>query len=141
MLRVTLDTNVFVSSLLTPSGASAQVLDAWRKRRYLLITSPAILAEIQATLNYPHIRNKYFIKNDDIRHLTTLLEKDALLVPGEAVIVGITLADPKDLMVLACAVDGQADWIVTGDHHLLELGEYQGISILTIRQFLEKLPP
>jgi putative PIN family toxin of toxin-antitoxin system len=139
MLRVTLDTNVFVSSLLTPRGASAQVLDAWRKRQYLLVISLAILAEIQTTLNYPHIRNKYFITDKDIRQLTTLLEKDALLVPGEAVISDVTLADPKDVMVLACAVDGQADWIVSGDHHLLELGEYQGISILAIRQFLERL--
>jgi predicted nucleic acid-binding protein len=42
-------------------------------------------------------------------------------------------------MVLACALDGQADLIVSGDRHLLDLGEYQGIPILTAREFLERL--
>ena len=53
MLKAVLDTNVFASSLLVKAGVPAQVLNAWRKRRYLLVTSPAIIAEIRATLSYP----------------------------------------------------------------------------------------
>ena len=52
MLKVVLDTNVFVSSLLVKTGLPAQVLDTWRERSYLLIISPAIIAEIRATLSY-----------------------------------------------------------------------------------------
>ena len=48
-------------------------------------------------------------------------------------------ADPKDEPVLACALDGQADLIVSGDQHLLTLADYRGIRILTVRQFLERL--
>lgn len=59
MLRVVLDTNVFVSSLLVKEGLPAQVLNAWRERQYLLVISPPLIAEIQAVLKYPRIRRKY----------------------------------------------------------------------------------
>jgi putative PIN family toxin of toxin-antitoxin system len=139
MLRVVVDTNVFVSSLLTKQGASAQVIDAWRKRRYVLVTSPAIISEIRATLCRPHIRDQYGITNGDIQYLAILLQRDALLVPGNAEMPATTLADPKDNIFLTCALDGQADLIVSGDHHLLSLGKFRDISIITVRQFLDLL--
>ncbi len=139
MLKVVLDTNVFVSSLLVKAGLPAQILDAWRERRYLLIVSPAIIAEIRATLSYPRIRRKYAITDEDVEQLVTLLERDALLVSGDADVAGAIPEDPADEMVLACAVDAQADVIVSGDRHLLNMDSYQSIPILTVRQFLERL--
>jgi len=139
MLRVVLDTNVFVSSLLVKAGLPAQVLDAWRARRYLLVVSPAIIAEVQATLRYPRIQRKYALTDDDIEQLTDLLEQEALLVPGDAEVAGAVPEDPSDEIVLACALDAQADLIVSGDRHLLDLGEFQDIPILTVRDFLERL--
>lgn len=139
MLRVVLDTNQFVSSVLVRQGLPARVLDAWRRREFLLITSPSIIAEIRATLGYPRIRRKYVLTDDDVERLVTLLEQDALVVPGEIEATGAIPADPADDMVLACAIEGQADLIVSGDRHLLDLGEYQGILIVTARDFLERL--
>jgi len=52
MLRMVLDTNQFVSSVLVRQGLPAQVLDAWRRREFLLITSPFIIAEIRSTFSY-----------------------------------------------------------------------------------------
>ena len=140
MLRVVLDTNQFVSSLLVRDGLPARILDAWRERRYLLVISPAILAEIVHTLNYPRIRRKYAITDAHVQQLVTLLERDAMVVPGNQSVAGAIPDDPSDEAVLACAVEGLADVIVSGDQHLLSLGEYQGIPILTARQFLERLP-
>lgn len=139
MLRVVLDTNQFVSSVLVRQGLPAQVLDAWQRREFLLITSPSIIAEVRSTLNYPRIRRKYPLTDNDVKRLVTLLEQDALVVPGEVDVTGAIPADPTDDMVLACAIEGQADLIVSGDHHLLDLGEYQGIPIITARKFLEQL--
>jgi len=139
MLRVVLDTNVFVSSLLAKRGSPAQVLAAWRARQYLLVISPAIMAELQATLHYPRLRRKYPITDEDIAQLLDLLEQEALVVPGRASVAGAIPQDPADEMVLACALDGQADLIVSGDHHLLVLGAYRGIPIITVREFLERL--
>lgn len=139
MLRVVLDTNQFVSSVLVKQGLPAQVLDAWRRREFLLVTSPLIITEIRSTLNYPRIRRKYPLTDADVERLVALLEQDALVAPGEVDAAGAIPADPADDMVLACAIEGQADFIVSGDHHLLDLGEYMGIPIVTAREFLERL--
>ncbi len=139
MLRVVLDTNVFVSSLLTKRGATAQVLAAWRDRRFLLLISVFIIAEIQRVLRYPHIRDKYEITERDIDALTELLQKDALLISGDAAVAGAIPADASDEMFLACAVDGRADFIVSGDRHLLELRTYRGVPVLTVHEFLDRL--
>jgi putative PIN family toxin of toxin-antitoxin system len=139
MLKVVLDTNIFVSSLLIKEGLPAQALDAWRDRRYLLVSSPAIISELQATLSYPRIRRKYAITDQDLAGLCALLESDALLVAGDAQVSGAVPEDPADERVLACALDAGADLIVSGDRHLLDLDSFQGIPILTVRAFLERL--
>ena len=139
MLRVVLDTNVFVSSLLVKAGLPAQILDAWRSRRYVLVTSLDIIAEMRATLSYPRIRRKYGVTDEDVEALTVLLQHDALIVPGEADTAGAIPADPTDEKILACALDGRADLVVSGNLHLLDLVQYQGIPILNARQFLERL--
>ena len=139
MLRVVLDTNVFVSSLLVKSGFPAQVLDAWRARHYLLITSPDIMAEIHAVLNYPRIRRKYAITDENVEQSIGLLKRDALTVSGSAEVAGAIPADSVNEMVLAAALDGQADCIVSGDQYLLSLGEYRGIQVLSVRQLLTRL--
>jgi uncharacterized protein len=139
MLRVVLDTNVFVSSMLVKAGNPAQVLDAWRAGRYELVISSSIVAEIRAVLAYPRIRRKYAVDDDDAEQLVALLEHDALFVSGNAEVSNAIPADTKDEKILACAIDGQADMIVSGDPHLLDLGECRRIPILTVRQFLTRL--
>ena len=139
MLRVVIDTHVIISGILSRKGAPAELLNAWRERLYLLLSSPAIVAEVQAVLRYPHIHNKYSLSDEEIEHTLTLLEHDALLVTGSANVTGSVPADPKDEMFLACALDGQADVIVSGDHYLLDLEVYRDIPIITVRQFLNRL--
>jgi len=139
VLRVVLDTNVFVSSLLVKEGPAAQVLGAWRGRRYLLIVSPALAAEIASTLRYSRIRRKYRITENDNQALLDLLEVDSILVPGKADVAGSVVEDPGDEIVLTCALEGEADLIVSGDRHLLALGGFRGIEIVAVRGFLERL--
>jgi len=139
MLKVVLDTNIFVSSLLVKVGLPAQILDAWRKRQFILVTSPSIIAEIHATLSYTHIRRKYEVSKEEIDELITLLEQDSLLVPGNTKVINAIAKDPADEKVLVCATEAKVDFIVSGDQHLLDLGIYQGIPILTARQFIERL--
>lgn len=140
MLRVVFDTNLFVSSVLVKAGLPAQALDAWRALRFLLLTSPAIMAEIAATLRYDRIRLKYGLTEEDVTALLDLLAADAVLIAGQTDVSGSLPEDPDDEMVLACALEGAADLIVSGDKHLLSLGEFRGIPILTVRQFLDQLP-
>ena len=139
MLRVVLDTNVFVSGLLSTQGLPAQVLNAWREGRYLLITSPPIIAEIVEVLQSPRISGKYLIRAEDIEELVDLLKTDTIVVPGRAFVAGSVPQDPGDEIFLACAEDAKADCIVSGDKHLLKLHSCKDIPILTIKQFGERL--
>jgi putative PIN family toxin of toxin-antitoxin system len=139
VLRIVVDTNLFVSSLLNRHGAPAQVIDAWRNRQYLLVVSEPIITEIRRVISSSSIQEKYAILDPDIEELLFLINHEALVVPGLADVMDAIPDDPQDEMFLACAVDGQADMIVSGDRHLLVLQEYRGIPILTARQFLDQL--
>ena len=139
MLRAVLDTNVFVSSLLNKTGAPARLIDAWRAGKYMLVTSPAIMAKIKAVLELPRIRKKYPLTDHDIRQVLDLLEKDAILVPGRSQVRIAIPQDPTDHMFLSCALEAGADVIVSGDRYLLSLKEFEGIPIMPVAQFLERL--
>ena len=139
MLRVVLDANQFVSSLLVGVGLPAQALDAWRAGVYQLIVSPALLEEVEHTLGYERIRRKYNITQLDVQQLIQELANSALVVPGLADVAGAVPDDPDDEIILACAVDGGADLIISGDRRLLDLGSYRNMSILPVRVFLERL--
>jgi putative PIN family toxin of toxin-antitoxin system len=139
MLRIVLDTDVFVSSLLSAQSLPAQVLNAWREGKYMLVVSPLIIAEIAGVLESSRISNKYSITRTDIEGLVDLLETDTIVVPGQAVVAGAVPQDPRDEIFLACAVDSNADCIVSGDRHLLDMETYKDIPILTVKEFAEKL--
>jgi putative PIN family toxin of toxin-antitoxin system len=139
MLRVVIDTNVFVSSVLSRKGVRSEVLDDWRAGKYLLITSPGIIAEIRRVLQKLRIDKKYAIGEEEIEQLIKLLEKDGVVIPALYGVKGIIPQDPEDEKFLTCALGGGADFIVTGDRHLLTLKEYGGIPIVTVRDFMDRL--
>ena len=82
--------------------------------------------------------DKYPITDDDVQGLVTFTH-DAVVVPGVTSVSDVIPEDPTDERVLATAVEGGANLIVSGDRHLLELGEFKGIVIVTARQWLERL--
>ena len=138
-LRVVVDTNIFVSSLLVKQGLAAQVLAAWRRGDYSLVTSPPIIAEIRHTLSYPRIRRRYGITDQDVEALLLPLLNDAELVVEQPDLSSTAVRDPADIHVLSCAVAAQADLIVSGDQDLLALESYLDIPVLTVRAFLAHL--
>lgn len=139
MLKVVLDTNVFVSSLLSKRGASAQILDAWRNRSFILVVSQEIVGEIQKVLSHPSLRERYGYAIEEVDQLVDLLEQDALHMPGRTEVSGAIPEDPEDEKFLSCALEAEADFIVSGDSHLLSIREFQGIPILPVREFLKRL--
>lgn len=97
------------------------------------------MAEITNTLSYERIRRKYGVTDEEVTELIDLLISDALVVSGVVDVVGSVPGDSDDEIVLACALEGEADLIVSGDQHLLSLGNFQGILIMTARALLERL--
>lgn len=138
ILRAVLDTDGYVSGTILSRGTPFEVLEAWRRQAYILVTSEAIIAEIEPVLRYPHIRERYAMTGQDIARLVESLRADALVVPSDGEVSSVSRA-PDDDKFLACALEAQADCIVTGDPDLLTLGHCQGIAILKPHEFLERL--
>ena len=138
MLKVVIDTNQFISSLINKRGPSAELLSSWREHRYVLVLSSPIVEEIQRVLQYPHIFKKYNLVTVEIESLLNLLRHDAVMVSA-AHPVDVIKEDPDDNKFLACAVAAEADYIVSGDGHLLNLGKYKNVRILTVNEFLKIL--
>jgi putative PIN family toxin of toxin-antitoxin system len=137
VLRVLLDTNQLVSSLLSTQGPQARLVDAWRRRDFILCLAPKQLDEVSDVLARPKIAKKYRISSEDRQAFLELLRTDALLLP-EASAPGIC-SDPDDDAILGCAAGGAVDYLVTGDGDLLEVGRYKGVRIVTGREFLTVL--
>lgn len=132
MTRAVLDANVFVSAVLTPTGTSGAVLEAWRSQRFALFVSPAILREVARVLVYPKVARRHGWSRKQIQAFVRDFADFAVLTPGE-VALSVIRDDPDDDRYLECAVEGHAEHIVSGDQHLLALGAYEGITIVTPR--------
>ena len=135
MLKIVIDTNQFVSSLISKQGKSARLVDLWKQQYFILVTSLEIIAEIKKVLEYPHITQKYKLNKADIQSLLILIEHEAVIVPNVPV-VNVIKDDPDDNKFLACALAAKAEYIVSGDQHLLSLGRYGSILIVTVKDFL-----
>jgi putative PIN family toxin of toxin-antitoxin system len=134
MMRAVLDANVFVSAVLSPNGIPAALLTAWRAEQFDLLISAAILNEISRVLRYPSIAKRHQWTAAKLQVFLEDLVSLAMMTPGKLTLNVIT-EDPADNRYLECAVEGDVDSIVSGDRHLLDLREYQGIPILTPRVF------
>ena len=135
-VKAVIDTNVLVSGLLVAEGSPRQVLDAWLDGRFTLVTSPYQLEEVTHVLAYPRVAERICLEPAELAAILSGLLTLVVLTPGDLQRPGVT-RDPKDDAIVACAEEGEADYIVSGDHDLLSLGEYRTIQTLTPRQFLE----
>lgn len=138
--RITLDTNVLVSGMLVAGGPSAQILDAWVEGRFILVTSLYQVEELVHVLSYPRITRRLNVSETELAVLIGQLLSKAVIVPGVLDLRGVT-RDPKDDSIVACAVEGEAQLIVSGDQDLLALDQYAGIRILSPRAFLQEPNP
>ena len=124
MLRAVLDVNVIVSGTIVKKGPPHELLTALREQRWNLVISPEILGEIQRVLNLPKISRRYGLTPQDIRDVLQLLETRATVVSGRQKLPR-TARDPDDDHILACAVEGHVDYVVSGDDDLLSLDRYE----------------
>lgn len=131
--RVVLDTNALVSALLF-SGPSSRLAELWRGGAMALLASGAMVREYGRVLAYPKCRLS-------AEEALGLLTEEVLpfVTPVEvSEVIPVIAEDPSDDEFLACALTGKADAIVSGDKHLLRLGDYRGIPVLSVREFLER---
>jgi putative PIN family toxin of toxin-antitoxin system len=126
----------FASALIKPDSNPGIILELIRQNQVELVVSPAIIKEIKRILLYPKIQ-KYHQKtaHELDRYFDDLLIF-AWVVEGKSE-VDVIQADPTDNKYLACALEGEADYIAYGDRHLLDVGLYQEIQIIKAKAFLK----
>jgi hypothetical protein len=137
-LRAVLDTNVLISGLIAEGGAPRQLLDAWLEDRYTLVTSLYLVEELIHVLSYPRISKHLKLTEGEMATILTTLLSKAAVTPGHLQLPGVT-RDPKDDAIVACAKEGEADYIISGDQDLLILDDYDDVQIVTPRRFVEIL--
>lgn len=136
MLRAVLDANVLVSALIRPKGLPGQiVVRLLRDRAFTLVTSPAILTEVRRSLAYPRVRKHLIVSDEDLDLWVASLGLVGEPVEGSLRIAAVA-EDPEDDKYIAAALEGRAQFVVTGDAHLLALKTYEGVRMVTPRVFL-----
>jgi len=136
-MRVVVDTNTLASGSLGKSGSPVTaVVDAWRSGEFVLVVSPDILDELSRTLAKPYFTEH--LTPDDIASFRDLLHTIAERVTIEGTIAGIA-THPEDDRILEAATTAGADYLVTGDKKLQDLKKYQGVTIVSARQFVTLL--
>jgi putative PIN family toxin of toxin-antitoxin system len=131
MIKAVADTNVYISAILF-GGKSETVRTLAREGNVEPLISESILAEIAGVLK----RKFHWLDWQISEAIKDTMAFTTLITP--AVTLSVIKEDEPDNRALECAVEGQADYIVSGDeHHLQPLKEYEGITILSPTQFLE----
>jgi len=137
MMRAVIDTGVFVSALIRPQGRTGAVLQALKDKRFTLIYSTDILVEIIDVLGRDNFRSKYHISPDGIAALIDLIRlRGELVIPSQKVTV---CRDPKDDIFLEAALEGEAEYIVSGDFDLLDMKSFENTPILRVAEFLARI--
>lgn len=133
--RAVLDTNVLISLAFARRGVATTVRELLAEDAFTLVTSADLLTELYRVLHYPRIRQRFHPTEEDILEFIGILLERALVVPGRYQVQRIE-RDPTDDMFLAAALEGQADFIVSRDPHLLNLKHFHAIQIVDVPAFL-----
>ena len=137
MIRAVVDTNILISGVIKPEGATGEILRRLRDGEFVLLYTEPLLAELAEVINRPRIRQKYSLGSEDIETvLALILLRGEPIDPTRRVEI---CRDPKDNMILEAAVAGQADMITSGDFDLLSLREFEGMPIISPAEFLQRL--
>lgn len=132
MISVIFDTNVYISALITPHGRADEAYQLAIDGRIRLYTSVAILTELAGKL-----QNKFKWETNRVSAaISHIAAVSTVLKPSNRINAVI---DEPDNRILECAVTAKATNIVTGDRHLLDLIQYEGIYIITITEFIKNI--
>ena len=129
MLKVVLDTNIFIAAYFNRKSASARIIDLCLDNKHELIFSSRLHKEVELILNNVKAEREF---QERIRNL---FMNASQVKPTQK--VSTVKEDPEDNKFLECALEGKADYLITSDRHLLELGEFAQTKICKPTQFLK----
>lgn len=135
----TVDTNLLASGAPSahPDAAPARLLAAWRAGQFRLVLSEHILQELAETFAKSYFAHRLSL--DRRQAFMHLLRTEATVTPLSVTVTGVA-SHPEDDLVVATALSGGAQFLVTGDHQLLQRKVYQDLFIVGAQDFLAMLP-
>ena len=140
---VLIDTNVWVSAFINPTGSPARLHLAWLANRFQVVVSLPLLDELSDVLTRPRTTRKYPIQSNDVEEfLQLLIRRSQIVVPTGAI---RECRDPDDDLILETAVLGQARYAISRDDDikrdpdLIKHLEKHSVTVLNVQQFLTKL--
>lgn len=128
-MRVVFDTNIYISALVFPGGLAEKAIYRVLEGKDELFISKAILDELLRLL-----ATRFSKDREELARLAVWLSEIAQLVSPKRKIT--VLRDEADNRILECAVEAGAEVIVTGDREILDLVQFEGIRILSLREYL-----
>jgi len=134
-MKITVDTNILISAAFW-LGNPHRIIKKVEDGKLKLVLSAEILEEFEEILRQDKFRLKLENMNAAISDVVNKLTEMSEVV-GISSRIKAVKEDPDDDKVLECAVNGKADFIVSGDRHLLEMREYRGIKIVTAKEMLK----
>jgi len=130
LLKLVIDTNIFVSGVLVEGGNPSVIIKAWKRtQKYQLFVTEEIIQEVL------RVMQRLNVNPDIIADWDRVIRKNAISVIPTKKIEAIK-DDPSDNKFLECAIEVSADYIVSGDKHLKGLKEFNGIKIVSAKEFL-----
>ncbi len=137
-MRIVLDANIYISSLISGKGNPATIISKWLSGEFDVLISRPNVDEILKVTSYKRLQKKYKkIGENRLEFLELITEQGIWAEPAE--MLTVVTADESDNRYLECAIAGGATYVVTADGHLLSIGNYQGINILTPAAFVALL--
>jgi uncharacterized protein len=132
-VKIVIDTNVFISSFLSPKGDPRKIIDLWKKGEVVLCLSAGILGE------YIEVLSRFGLENEpELKEVLDLFRQHSyceLVVCDD--MLNVIEADPDDNKFIECAIVARAAYIVSGDKHLKELRQYAGVPIISPAEFIQ----
>jgi uncharacterized protein len=137
MIRAVLDTNVYVSALLRPEGPPGEILRLALVGAFRVVTTAAIREELRRALEYSRVRKRIRPPTDVAAWLQAVEFVSDVVRDREG--MPQVCSDPDDDKFLWAAHEGSAEFVVSGDGALLDVGEHEGVRVVTPVTFLRVL--
>jgi uncharacterized protein len=144
-LRAVLDTNLVVRILISPSGVTSRLLTALTEKAFRFVTSEVLLEELVEVLRSPRLQKRAPFSDQDLQRVVGVLRRVAFVAPGHYQGLNRVPTDLKDNIVVCCALESEAEYIVTDDRRdllplkFIRCAGYRPVQIVSPLAFLRVL--
>jgi putative PIN family toxin of toxin-antitoxin system len=137
-LQLVIDADCLIAGVLAPTGAASRLLDMWSDGLFEMICCAELVREVRKALLDPRISRRYSITRDEVDEFCQRLERESIWLPDPVDPPRVVHSDVGDDYLIQLAIDGDADALVTRDHHFDGI-RVSGLEIFPPRAIVPRL--